>query len=129
MKLLTGDKTKIIIENHYLGSVIKKKQFDTFYHEHPRTYSLRSFLKIAEMLNMQVESCGFKKRYGGNIRVIIGNNKINNFNKIISKEKNFFKIIRFKNLLLNGKKYFKKIINLNKKRIIMAKLFQEEPLY
>ena len=40
---LMTDETFLIIENHYLGSVIKKKQFDTFYHEHPRTYSLQSF--------------------------------------------------------------------------------------
>ena len=40
----------IIVENHYLGEVIKKNQFDTFYHEHPRTYSLQSFYKIAENL-------------------------------------------------------------------------------
>ena len=113
MKLLTDDKTKIIIENHYLGSVIKKKQFDTFYHEHPRTYSLRSFLKIAEMLNMQVESCRFNK-------------KINNFNKIISKEKKFFqKLLDFKKFIIKWKKStLKQIINLNKKNYtIVGKAF------
>ena len=127
LKLLTDDKTKIIIENHYLGSVIKKKQFDTFYHEHPRTYSLRSFLKIAEMLNMQVESCRFKKRYGGNIRVIIGKNKkINDFHKIISKEKKFFqKLLDFKKFIVKWKKStLKQIINLNKKNnTIVGKAF------
>ena len=29
---LCSEKTIICIENHYLGSVIKTKQFDTFYH-------------------------------------------------------------------------------------------------
>ena len=27
-----------VIENHYLGAILKKKQFDSFYHEHLRTY-------------------------------------------------------------------------------------------
>ena len=51
LKILISDKTIIIIENHYLGSVLKKKQFDTFYSEHLRTYSLNSFLfKVVGML-------------------------------------------------------------------------------
>ena len=44
LKKLISDKTIIIIENHYLNSIIDKMQFDTFYHEHPRTYSLNSFI-------------------------------------------------------------------------------------
>ena len=37
----------LVIENHYLGAVLATNQFDTFYHEHPRTYSLTSFVHIA----------------------------------------------------------------------------------
>ncbi|MEK6882641.1 MAG: methyltransferase domain-containing protein, partial [Nanoarchaeota archaeon] len=48
LKLLMKEDTVLIIENHYLGAVIEKNQFDTFYHEHPRTYSLTSFAHIAE---------------------------------------------------------------------------------
>ena len=65
----------IIIENHYLGEVIKKTQFDTFYHEHPRTYSLSSFMKIADNLKMNITKFEFPKRYGGNIRVFIEKKK------------------------------------------------------
>ena len=43
--ILIGKNTLLVIENHYLGSIIQKRQFDTFYHEHPRTYSLMSFEK------------------------------------------------------------------------------------
>ena len=59
-----------LIENHYLGSVIKKNQFDTFYHEHPRTYSLKSFVNISKLLECNLIHFSFPKRYGGNIRVI-----------------------------------------------------------
>ena len=30
LKILIDENTLIVIENHYLGSVIKRKQFDTF---------------------------------------------------------------------------------------------------
>ena len=61
----------LVIENHYLGSVFDKNQFDTFYHEHPRTYSLHSFKKIADSIEGTITQFEFPKRYGGNIRVII----------------------------------------------------------
>lgn len=76
LKVLAGDSTLIIIENHYLGAVIDKNQFDTFYHEHPRTYSYSSFVYIAESLGMSLINVEFPSRYGGNIRVTIGNEKI-----------------------------------------------------
>lgn len=63
--------TLIVIENHYLGSVLERNQFDTFYHEHPRTYSLRSFRFIAERLKARLIDVKFPGRYGGNIRVFI----------------------------------------------------------
>jgi len=63
--------TLIVIENHYLGAVLKWNQFDTFYHEHPRTYSQRSFDYIAKFLGMEIVLTEFPKRYGGNIRVFM----------------------------------------------------------
>jgi hypothetical protein len=63
--------TVLVIENHYLGAIVEKHQFDTFYHEHPRTYSFRSFERIADSLDMQVSRVEFPQRYGGNIRVFM----------------------------------------------------------
>jgi hypothetical protein len=63
--------TAIVIENHYLGAILDKNQFDTFYHEHPRTYSLTSFTHIAGSLGMRIVAAEFPKRYGGNIRVML----------------------------------------------------------
>ena len=71
LKILISSNTLLIIENHYLGSVINNNQFDTFYHEHPRTYSLNSFLHIARTLECQLQDVEFPARYGGNIRVFI----------------------------------------------------------
>lgn len=81
--LIANKNTKIIIENHYLGAVLKNLQFDTFYHEHPRTYSLKSFEFIAKRLNKQIEKIEFPKRYGGNIRIFIGNGNNKYTNNII----------------------------------------------
>jgi hypothetical protein len=66
-----SDDTLLVIENHYLGAVLAGHQFDTFYHEHPRTYSLTSFNEIAERFNLRIEDASFPERYGGNIRVLL----------------------------------------------------------
>jgi hypothetical protein len=71
IRILRNDRTCVVIENHYLGAVLKRKQFDTFYHEHPRTYSYGSFMKIAETMGMQIDLVQFPSRYGGNIRVVL----------------------------------------------------------
>ena len=71
LNILRNSKTSIMIENHYLGSIFKRKQFDTFYHEHPRTYSYGSFVRIAENLDMEITLAEFPSRYGGNIRVLL----------------------------------------------------------
>ena len=72
LKNLIGPNTNIVIENHYLGACLKTDQFDTFYHEHPRTYSQRSFEFMAETLGLSLVDVQYVSRYGGNIRAFIG---------------------------------------------------------
>lgn len=72
LKALLTPSTKLVIENHYLGAVVDLAQFDTFYHEHPRTYSARSFEFIARSLGRHIERLEFPARYNGNIRVVMG---------------------------------------------------------
>ena len=83
------DNTLLIIENHYLGAVLERNQFDTFYHEHPRTYSLNSFYHIAKKLGREVINHEFPSRYGGNIRVVIGKGTSLDASEVFSKEANF----------------------------------------
>jgi hypothetical protein len=73
LKRLIGDQTVIVIENHYLGAVLDGNQFDTFYHEHCRTYSYTSFRHVARSLGVAILAVEFPSRYGGNIRVFLGN--------------------------------------------------------
>lgn len=72
LRILMGPESVLVVENHYLGAVFDRYQFDTFYHEHPRTYSLNSFLHIAKSLGRNLSGVEFPARYGGNIRVFIG---------------------------------------------------------
>ncbi len=71
LKMLLSPTTVLVIENHYLGAILKTGQFDTFYHEHPRTYSLTSFEYIAAKLGLTVTDYQFTTRYGGNVRVFL----------------------------------------------------------
>lgn len=97
LRQIVSNNTIIVIENHYLGEVLKKNQFDTFYHEHPRTYSLNSFLIISKLLKMNILDYNFVKRYNGNIRVFIGKtdktNKQSKIQKDLKREKEFLKKI------------------------------------
>ena len=89
----------LIIENHYLGSVLKGNQFDTFYHEHPRTYSALSFIHIAKILGLKLTDFKFTSRYGGNIRVFISNKENYNkdfLDKTIKNEKETFECLFLK---------------------------------
>lgn len=93
VEILMGPKTLLVIENHYLGSVLRNFQFDTFYHEHPRTYSAQSFIHIAKKLNAEVHFLDFPHRYGGNIRVFISKDDSHgdklNLESILSQENNY----------------------------------------
>lgn len=83
LTILKNKDTKIVIENHYLGAVLDGNQFDTFYHEHPRTYSYTSFKYMAKTLGLVLESVEFPSRYGGNIRVFMGlNSNLDNKNSM-----------------------------------------------
>lgn len=95
LKVLMSSSTMIVVENHYLGSILELKQFDTFYHEHPRTYSLTSFHYIAKSLGCELKAVEFPSRYGGNIRVFMGGSNlanssdVNDIKIILEKEAQF----------------------------------------
>lgn len=102
VNILMDNNTRLIIENHYLGAVLERFQFDTFYHEHPRTYSVHSFVEIAKRLERNIEVVEFPARYGGNIRVVIGpaspgNREAASLQRALEQEKSFlFKFERMR---------------------------------
>lgn len=64
-----------VLENHYLGAVMERLQFDTIYHEHLRTYSLTSLLRLFSYYDFTVVDAVKVSRYGGNIRVYAARGK------------------------------------------------------
>jgi hypothetical protein len=58
-----------VSETHYLLDVIQDGQFDTMYHEHLRTYSLRSLIELFRPYDFTVTDIERGDRYGGNLRV------------------------------------------------------------
>lgn len=73
-----------INETHYLLDVIKGGQFDTIYHEHLRTYSLKAYKKLFDQYDFTVTSAERGSRYGGNIRVYATKGKGRNVEKSVS---------------------------------------------
>jgi hypothetical protein len=61
-----------ITESHYLLDVLEKNQFDTVYHEHIRTYSLKSLATLFPQYGMEVFDVQRAERYGGNLRAYVG---------------------------------------------------------
>lgn len=68
---LLEDDGIFVSESHYLLDVISGGQFDTIYHEHLRTYSLKSLIKLFSYYNFTVTDVERGSRYGGNIRVYV----------------------------------------------------------
>lgn len=60
-----------ITESHYLLDVFEKTQFDTVYHEHIRTYSLKSLVILFKYYGLDVFDVQRADRYGGNIRAYV----------------------------------------------------------
>jgi len=134
VKNLISKNGVFVIENHYLLDVLKNKQFDTFYHEHLRTYSLKSLIKLLKYYGFKVVDAYCTDRYGGNIQAHFALNE----SKIKSKNKNIQKILKneVKEGLDKPETYykFKKDIDVignnlknflvkNKKKHIVAKAF------
>lgn len=65
---LLKDNGVFINETHYLLDIIKGGQFDSIYHEHLRTYTLKSHVYLFKPYDFTVIDVERGERYGGNIR-------------------------------------------------------------
>ena len=81
------------LENHYIMEILDKVQYDTFYHEHLRTYSLISLIKLFEIYNLNLFHAEIVTRYGGSIRCVVSKktkNKTENLKRLLSIEEDRF---------------------------------------
>lgn len=92
-------------ENHYIMEIIDKVQYDTFYHEHLRTYSLISLIRLFEIYGLHLFHAQIVTRYGGSIRCVVSKKKI-------SRSENLNKLIEIENdrLINNSKKTYNEFI-------------------
>jgi hypothetical protein len=74
IRTLLDDDGVFVTESHYLLDVVEKGQFDTVYHEHIRTYSLKSLVTLFSYYGMEVFDVRRADRYGGNIRAYVARN-------------------------------------------------------
>ena len=92
IELLLKDDGVFVLECHYLLDIIEGGQFDTIYHEHLRTYSLKSLIKLFSYYNFTVTDVERGSRYGGNIRLHVtkgkNRNVSDNVNALLELEKN-----------------------------------------
>jgi len=115
VKLLDDD-GYYCFENHYIMEILKKVQYDTFYHEHLRTYSLISLIKLFEMYNLNLFHAQIVTRYGGSIRCIVSRRKIEkteNLKKLLEVEKNLL----VENVEMTYENFVNNV-NLSKKNLI-----------
>ena len=70
VELLSSDGV-FITESQYLLDVLEKNQFDGIYHEHIRTYSLKSLVVLFAYYGLEVFDVERGERYGGNIRAYV----------------------------------------------------------
>jgi hypothetical protein len=61
-----------VTESHYLLDVLERDQFDTIYHEHVRTYSVKALETLFPYYDMEMFAVQRASRYGGNVRAYVG---------------------------------------------------------
>ena len=69
---LLSKRGMFVLETHYLLDVLEKNQWDTIYHEHLRTYSLKSLMALFPQYGLQVFDAERTERYGGDLRAYVG---------------------------------------------------------
>lgn len=62
----------MMTETHSLLDIVERTQYDTIYHEHLRSYSLKSLVTLYELYGFQVFDAERVDRYGGSLRVLAG---------------------------------------------------------
>lgn len=71
LEILLDEGGYFCLENHYMTAIKDRSQYDTIYHEHLRSYSLHSLVKLFGYYDFTVIEAKKVARYGGNIRLYV----------------------------------------------------------
>ncbi len=123
IKNLLSQKGVFIIEVSYLLTVLKKKTFDTIYHEHMSYHSLNPLIKFFQRFKLEIFDFDLIDAQGGSIRIYICHKN----SKKVNKKKISLQIKKeLDNKVFSVKTYiqfYKDILNQKKKlRIILDKI-------
>jgi 2-polyprenyl-3-methyl-5-hydroxy-6-metoxy-1,4-benzoquinol methylase len=91
VKNILSPKGVFILEVSYLGTVLKKKTFDTIYHEHMSYHGLKPLIQFFKNQNLEIFDFELIEAQGGSIRIYISHKnsfilKKNKIEKQIKKE-------------------------------------------
>lgn len=90
---LLDDEGILVLENHYLYDIIEGLQFDSIYHEHLRSYSLKPLVQLFSYYNLAVIDAHRVASYGGSVRVYVtkknSHDVSNGLMNMISEERNY----------------------------------------
>lgn len=111
----------LVIEIPYFINLIKKRQFDTIYHEHFSYFSVISMNNVLKKSKLHIFDIEYIDTHGGSIRYYVSKNN--------SKYKQTLKIIKFcrdEKLFLNNKKNYMKFLSELKNIKLRIKNFFEK---
>jgi hypothetical protein len=69
IRTVLADDGVFVTESHYLLDILEKVQYDSIYHEHIRSYSLRALVTLCEAYGLHIFRAVRGDRYAGNIRI------------------------------------------------------------
>ena len=69
IKLILSDNGVFVSESHHLLSLINEMQYDSFYHEHLRNYSVKPLINLFNLHDMDIFDVEMISSHGGSIRV------------------------------------------------------------
>lgn len=75
VEALLADDGVFILENHYLLDIVKGVQYDSIYHEHLRSYSIKSIIQLFDYYNLSVVDAHRVASYGGSVRIYVTKGK------------------------------------------------------
>ncbi|MBK65670.1 MAG: hypothetical protein CL769_01755 [Chloroflexi bacterium] len=115
VKNLISNEGVIIIEIHYLGSMVNDNSFDTIYHEHFSYWSLENLNNLFKRYDLNIFDASIIPVHHGQLRIYISKNKN------LKKTKSFKKILEIEkdeDLIGNKLNSFCKNVNKIKKELV-----------
>lgn len=121
IKKLLKKKGELIMEVHYLKTLIEQFQYDMIYHEHQYYWSTLSLSKVLDIIGLQINDLKLIPTHAGSIRFYIGHKGVKNISNNVK-----LQIKAEKELGLDKALFYKSFLaKINSKKIILQKLLEK----